>query len=124
MKMGALLALLPSFDTNSLRTEPAKHLAWTLQNYGAYIDDSVGAGSPRYYMINTETGPDGDFTTQFYSDWGFSITDYSAAGTTPSNWTKDLQDIFNNLQVIDNNSAQSVGGGGTPRQPLAPDFAY
>ena len=35
----------------------------------------------------------------------------------------DLQSIYPKLKIIDNNSRTSVGGGGTPRQPLAPPFA-
>ena len=37
-------------------------------------------------------------------------------------WAQDLELIFTNLQVINNNSASSIGGGGTPSQPLAPPF--
>ena len=43
MKMGALLAIPASTDLGSLglETEPASQLAWTLQNYGAYIVDDT-----------------------------------------------------------------------------------
>ena len=30
--------------------------------------------------------------------------------------------LMTNLSVVTNNSEKSVGGGGTPRQPLAPDL--
>jgi hypothetical protein len=33
---------------------------------------------------------------------------------------RDMVKIFTRLAVVDNNSPSSVGGGGTPRQPLAP----
>jgi hypothetical protein len=36
---------------------------------------------------------------------------------------RDMDRLFLALAVVDNNSATSVGGGGTPRQPLAPPFA-
>jgi hypothetical protein len=39
-----------------------------------------------------------------------------------SPWARDLQRIRPLLHVVDNNSATSIGGGGTPRQPLAPPF--
>ncbi len=43
MKMGALLAIPASTNLGSLglETEPASQLAWTLQNYGAYIVDDT-----------------------------------------------------------------------------------
>ena len=48
MKMGALLAIPVSTNLGSLglETEPASQLAWTLQNYGAYIvDDTIHRAS-------------------------------------------------------------------------------
>jgi hypothetical protein len=32
----------------------------------------------------------------------------------------DINTLFSKLQVVDNNSPNSIGGGGKPRQPLAP----
>ncbi len=118
MKMGALLAIPASTDLSSLglETEPGKQLAWTLQNYGAYIvDDTYGAG----FAINAENGPDGSLRTQFKADWGFDLEQRVNDNTA---WSRDLQRLRQALYVVDNNSASSVGGGGTPRQPLAPAF--
>ena len=115
MKMGALLAIPPSVDINSmgLETEPARKLAWTLQNYGAYIVDSTG--SPGYYL-GVENGPDGSFLTQFQSDWGFPFDQRLNLNTA---WVRDFQKLIVQLHVVDNNGPTSIGGGGTPRQPLA-----
>jgi hypothetical protein len=33
-----------------------------------------------------------------------------------------MQRLAGGLNVVDNNGLDSIGGGGTPRQPLAPDF--
>lgn len=119
MKMGSLLAIPASVNLANLglETGPAKQLAWTLQNYGAYtVDDAYWAA----FEINVETGPDGDFMAQFQNDWGFKFLQY-AGDNTP--WTRDIQKLMKALYVVDNNSPTSIGGGGTPRQPLAPPIA-
>ena len=43
LEMGALLALLPNFDVNSLQTEPGRIIATAFINYGGYVvDDTAG----------------------------------------------------------------------------------
>jgi len=119
VKMGALLAIPPSVSIASLglETEPAKQLAWTLQNYGAYIvDDTYAPG----FALNAEEGPDGSKKAQFKSDWGFDMQQ-KVANNTP--WVRDIQRLVKALHVVNNNSASSIGGGGTPRQSLAPAIA-
>jgi hypothetical protein len=118
MKMGALLAIPTSFDLETIRleTQPARMLAWTLQNYGAYIvDDTSGPG----FAINAENGPDGSFQAQFEYDWGFRM-EQRVRDDTP--WVRDIQRILQTLHVVTNNSAQSIGGPGIPLQPLAPEL--
>jgi len=122
MRMGALLALPPDVDIASLglATEPAKQIAWTLQNYGAYIDEDSASNS---LLISTENSPDGAFTDQFQKDYGFAFNQASNATGNGGKWTGDIQKLLPLLKVIDNNSPTSIGGGGTPRQPLAPEIA-
>ena len=135
---GALYALPPSLDLNALglETEPARQIAWTLQNYGAYNVDSTPAQTCAF---GVEVGPAGDVRDQFRADWGFPMErhvytdanivrlrqDYSGwdDGANTGPWIRDLDRIFTNLHVITNNGPTSIGGGGTPRQPLAPPFA-
>lgn len=115
MKMGALLAIPPSVSLGNmgLETEPARQLAWTLQNYGAYIvDDTWGSA----FAFNAENGPDGSLRTQFQADYGTPFEIWSAGSTA---WSRDVQRLIVALNVVNNNSATSIGGGGTPRQPLA-----
>lgn len=121
MKMGSLLALAPNITIASLalETEPAKQLAWTLQNYGAYIvDDTYAAG----VAINIETGPNGSKAAEFQADYGFSF-EKRVNDVKNSAWARDMQKLLVNLKVITNNTANSIGGGGTPRQPLAAPIA-
>lgn len=118
MKMGALLAL-PSWVNIAgmgLETEPGRQLAWTMQNFGAYVvDDTYGPA----FALNAEDGPDGSVRKQFKADYGFDL-EQRVINNTP--WTRDMQRLVKALHVVNNNSATSIGGGGTPRQPLAPAF--
>lgn len=119
MKMGALLAIpySTSIASLSLETLPAKQLAWTLQNYGAYIvDDTYAPG----FDINVEDGPNGSMRKQFKADWGFEM-EQRVQGNTP--WIRDIQKIVKSLYVVNNNSSTTIGGGGTPRQAMAPAIA-
>jgi hypothetical protein len=118
MRMGALLAIPATRDIAGmgLETEPGRQLAWTLQNYGAYIvDDSYGPS----FGFAAENGPDGSVRNQFQADYGYPLAQ-RVNGNTP--WTRDVQRLQQALFVIDNNGPSSIGGGGTPRQPLAPAF--
>ncbi len=115
MKMGALLAIPASVNvgTLGLETEPGRQLAWTLQNYGAYIvDDTWGPN----FAFNAEHGPDGSVRAQFQADYGTPIETWSPGSTA---WSRDIQKLVKALYVVNNNSPTSIGGGGTPRQPLA-----
>jgi hypothetical protein len=125
LKPGALLALAPSVSIASLglETEVGAQVAWTLQNYGAYLVDDTGWS---VYQIATERGPAGEFTTQFASDWGYTMTPEPVDPTDPSpasQWSRDVNRIVGHLSVVTNNGPSSVGGGGTPREPLAPEIA-
>jgi len=114
-RMGALLALPAWMNLDSLEfeTEPAKILAKAFQDYGAYVVDNAAIN---VYGIETEWGPDGRFRDEFLKNWGFSIN--PSLKSNP--WSRDMDRIFMNLYVVDNNSSTSIGGGGTPRAPLAP----
>lgn len=50
--------------------------------------------------------------------WGYGVKQASHE----TEFAQDIDRIFLNLFVIDNNGPESVGGGGTPRAPLAPPF--
>lgn len=115
MRMGALLAIPASIDLNTIKweTEPGKKLAWTMQNYGAYVVDSTGGAG---FDLDSETGPNGSFRKQFQEDWGYDIVQ-RVRGNTP--WMRDVQRIWTMLNVVANNGPASIGGGGVPLQPLA-----
>lgn len=116
-RMGALLAIPAGWNLDSLgfETEPARMLAETFQKYGAYVVDDTAWD---VYAIVTEWGPAGRFAEQFEKDWGFSIKQHDK--NTP--WARDMDRIFLNLHVVDNNSENSKGGGGKPLAQPAPPF--
>jgi hypothetical protein len=117
LKMGALLALPQSLDLASLdlKTEPARQLAWTLQHFGGYVVDDTFWD---VYAFSVEHGPDGNFDDQFKQDWGYEF--HMDEKQHP--WAQDMAKIFTKLHVVNNNSPQSIGGGGTPIEHLAPNF--
>ncbi len=116
-RMGALLALPRDLNLDELQLEtvPAKILAFTFQKYGAYIVDDTAWD---VYALVTEWSDKGRVTDEFENAWGFPM----AQNNLNSPWTRDMAKIFNNLNVVDNNSPQTIGGGGKPLMPLAMPF--
>lgn len=117
LKMGALLALPASLDLASLHllTGPGRMIAWTLQNYGAYcVDDAARSVN----SIATETGSNGAVINQFQAAWGFPFV----SGVNDTAWARDIASIFAHLDVVDNNSPTTIGGGGARLQPYPPVF--
>jgi hypothetical protein len=121
---GLLVALLPTFDFNGLQTPPARSIAWTLINYGAYIVDSTAWDDMAFctefsFADSSVNVTSGRTVDQFQSVWGYSMSAFPA-NSTP--FGRDIQAIATSLHVITNNTPSSIGGGGTPRQPLLPDL--
>jgi hypothetical protein len=116
MEMGSLLAIPAGVDINALglETAPGRMLAWTLQNYGAYVADNTARS---VFSIETEYSPSGDVATQFQQNWGYAFQAPAGSGTP---WSHDINVILANLNVVANNGPTSIGGGGAPLQPLAP----
>jgi hypothetical protein len=113
-RMGALLALPPHLTDEALglETEPARRLAQALRDYGAYIVDDTAWD---VYALVTEWGPAGRVKDEFKIAWGFEIN--PGHGNNP--WSRDMDRLFTNLHVVDNNGPDRIGGGGEPRVPLA-----
>jgi hypothetical protein len=116
-RMGTLMAIPANLNLDELgfETVPARILAQAFQNFGAYVVDDSGWD---VFAIETEWSPSGRFTEEFRKNWGFDFIVYKES--TP--WSRDISKIYNALHVVDNNSADNVGGGGKRRAPLAPLF--
>ena len=99
MVMGTLLAIPPdvSVEDLGLVSESAKKIFHTLQDYGAYIVDDTAWGS---YAFAVEAGTERDLPSAV-----------------------ELNKLMQELWIVDNNGPESVGGGGTPRIPLAPHLS-
>ncbi|MEZ4502013.1 MAG: hypothetical protein R3C39_05275 [Dehalococcoidia bacterium] len=93
--MGSLIGIPADVDLNSLGlSSGGMVLARALQDYGAYVTDAAQGG------------------VKFYAE--------PSASSLLGGMRGDLSKIGPLLQPVLNNSASNVGGGGTPRAPLAP----
>jgi hypothetical protein len=113
--MGSLLAIPPNLTEYSLglTTPVGKKLFHALQDYGGYQVDATGADT---YALAVEQGVEEEFKAAY--DYDFST---SANSNNP--FYADFMKLFEALNIITNNSPNSVGGGGRHRALLAPPFA-
>lgn len=94
--MGSLFAIPGSVDVTKLGLSPeGLALARALQNYGTYLVDQAG-------------------TNALYCELSCNTTQYDALRVA---W-RTLQP---HVRAVTNNTATTVGGGGTPRVPLSPE---
>ncbi len=129
LAMGALLALPPTLDLNSLGLDaPGLILAKAFQDYGAYIANDAHRSVNN---IVTELSPSGSVAGvydasgklvdpgEFQTDWGVPFDTVGVNGTDA--WSHDIATIFANLQIVTNNALGGwTAGGGTPLAPFAP----
>jgi hypothetical protein len=97
--MGTMFVIPKSANLDSLNlTTEGKSLAWTLQNYGAHV--LLSAGTVSFYA-ETETE----------AKYPAKLDAYRAA------WAK----LRPYMQVVTNNTATNVAGGGTRAQSPLPE---
>ena len=116
-RMGALVALLPSFDETTMRTNLGRRLARCLKDYGAYIVDDSNRNVISINM-SWEQRFDGEDQTaieRFQEIYGHGIDADSSTtpGTAAHDWFLDCQELFGALHVVDSNDAANIGGGPT-----------
>jgi hypothetical protein len=115
---GLLVALLPTFNPNSLTTPIGRSMAWTLQNYGGYIVDQTSSGAWSVmgewsYGPNTASQldfPSGNMESTTTSDWGYSFNTIPWGEASSTALGSDMITIWNNLYVVTNNSSTTIGG--------------
>jgi len=107
--LGALLAIRPELTPEKLRltSVPAKKLFFALQNYGAYVTDDSGWDA---YDLCVELGVPEEV------EKAHRVKMVGTSGT----FFDEFNRIVQALHIVDNNAPGQVGGGGEPRQPLAP----
>lgn len=107
VRMGTLLALRPNEDISFITSPKIRKIANAIRDYGMYIVDNTH--NIRYSM-NVEVGAEQEY---LLPDNGLTIAQYD----------DQMQTLLTKLYAVTNNSPTSIGGGGTPRQPLAPPFS-
>eukprot|EP01035_Chromulina_nebulosa_P036774 gene36774-49588_t len=126
---GSLLALNSSVNIYNLGLTSIAGLAvaWTLQNYGAYIVDDSGWDGAAFAV---EYGTSGDYLQQFSKAYGYT---FQNGFQNENKWTRDVRTILNKLSVVTNWNAAAYStvaaskgtlgvGGGAPKQSWAPRF--
>lgn len=111
LMMGSLLALPPDVTPEALglQTEPAQKLFDTLQNYGAYVVDDTAWDS---HALAVENGA----LQEFEYAYGYSFEGDSGP------FHDDMMALLGALNIVTNSGPDQIGGGGTPRVPLAPEL--
>lgn len=107
--MGSLFAIPPTVQIESLnlQTIAGKKLFFALQNYGIYFtEDAAWDTWDLIVERNVEL--------EFEEKYGFSMVGEI--------WKNEINTLIKSLHIVTNNTASSIGGGGKPLQPLAPDF--
>jgi hypothetical protein len=105
--MGSLLAIPPNVTAESLglTSKAGKKIFKALQNYGAYVVDDSGWD---YNYLCLERSAEQEYE---------QVTGNQVHGDAALQ--ADFAKIIAAVKVVDNNGSDSIGGGGTPRQPLA-----
>ncbi len=106
--MGSLLAIPPNVTAQSLglTSIAGQKIFQAMQDYGAYIVDDSGWD---YNYLCVEQSAEVEYST---------VTGHDLSGDAALQ--ADFTKIIANVKVVNNNGANSIGGGGSPRQPLPP----
>jgi hypothetical protein len=112
LEMGALLAIGPNETAEKLgiKTAVGRKLFQALKDYGAYVVDDSACDC---FNLTAEQGVNEEVKRVF----GHSL---QASG---GQFFNDVNRMLNYMFIVNNNAPGSVGGGGTPRRPLALPFA-
>jgi hypothetical protein len=118
---GSLLALPKSISPSSFSNPTVARIARAMQDYGAYIVDTTATGSYNFSSIITNYNA----SSQLLSD---VCADSAPCGSPSSNSdviSSELDNLFEDLEVVTNDSPATPGGGaiGASRcAPYAPAF--
>lgn len=106
---GALLAIPPrqTISRLNLKTPAGKKLFHALQDYGAYVVDDAGWDA---HYLAVQHG----VLEEFLSTYGYKFEQTSGP------FYNDMMKLFQALHIVNNNSPNSIGGGGKRRARLAP----
>jgi hypothetical protein len=106
--MGALLAVPPATNCDALVSATlARRICHAMQDYGAYVVDVHPSWSAWCQCPRLEWRP-------------MTINGEAGTGSAVSAVGSQMLTLFAGLQVVTNNGASTIGGGGAPRVPLTP----
>lgn len=110
--MGTLLALPPDLTPEDVgaSTQVGLKLFHALQDYGAYISDDSAWNA---YDLCVERG----VPEEVEKTYEFALTGSEGV------FVDEMKRMVTHLAIVVNNSPDSIGGGGKPRQPLAPPIS-
>lgn len=119
LRQGSLLTLPPGFVVNSLQSQPARILAQSMKDYGTYVVDDT---KRNVVALATEWGPQGRVLDEFDAVWGFPMAgkSWQPSNTAHGVFLTDMETIYENLAVVDDNTPTSIGGAGNRMAPWAP----
>lgn len=111
VRMGALMALLPTFDETTLETELAQRIARALKDYGGYFVDDASRNVVSVNMCweQRQDGAAQTATQRFLELHGYEVDENDPAHP----WVIDMKTIWGSLHVVDSNDEFNIGGGPT-----------
>ncbi len=121
---GGLVALLPSFDLNQLKTPEGRTIGKALQLYGMYgVNSSGSVSSTLTFVTDQYVGPELPGNPAY------------TGSSTKADFLADLHTMASNIQIVTNsynptnggkprNGFKLDGGDGTLPVPLAPPFNH
>ena len=118
--MGALVALPPSVNVDSLATTPfGKRIGHAMQDYGVYIVDTNPCWDP--FTFNVENNGDDVLRSRYGYGFGDNplepeLFSFISRLNVVTNWN------LNNYNTVKTSAGTQGAGGGTPRVAWAPDF--
>ena len=116
LRPGARLALRPDFDISQLRTPPGRIIAQAAIDYGFIVGDDTTWNN---WALWAEQNDRGSVVKEFAGLWP-QYAGFSVDGNRQSDpFYMDMVDIMTAIQIITNDSPDSMGGGGIPRKPAA-----
>lgn len=125
-QMGALYALLPTYNCAALRTTLGRQLCGALRTYGAYDADSQGAGMWAWQSESADASVANWTVFQEVLEREAIKIDYHSTSPTSNcfsaahcNYIRDLNDMLPALQVVTNTSPDAPKGP-LSMPPLAP----
>ena len=114
VQQGSLLALPTSISPSSFTNPMVAKIAQAMQDYGTYIVDTTATGGYDLSTLITN-----------YNASSQLVSDVCGASCNPSSFNSQLDTLFQDLDVVTNNTPSTPGGGviGASRcAPYAPQF--